>query len=253
MVLIKTATEQAALRTGGKLLGEVLLRLSQQVQPQVRLIELERSADQLIRSVGAIPAFKGYKGYANVLCTSVNNEVVHCPPTRRRLNNGDILSIDIGLIYQGMYLDAAITVPVGVITPQAQHLINVTRTALYEKARAVLRPGNTIGDIGYAIQTYVESESLSVVRDLVGHGIGTELHEEPAVPNFGKAHTGLELQIGMAIAVEPMVNVGRPGVQFEGDGWRVVTKDGSLSAHFEHTFLITATGNDMLTVLPDSQ
>lgn len=251
MAFIKTVAEQEALRRGGKLLGQVLAQLIALVQPNVRLNELERAADEYIRAGGAIPAFKGYRGYSSVLCTSINNEVVHCPPTRRRLNNGDILSIDIGLIYQGMYLDAAITVPVGTISPAAAHLLRVTKTALHEKARAIIKPGNTVGDIGYAVQAYVESEGLSVVRDLVGHGIGAALHEDPPIPNFGKPHTGPTLQVGMAIAVEPMVNIGRPGVVFEDDGWRVVTKDGSLSAHFEHTFLITTHGCDMLTALPN--
>lgn len=251
MALIKTAAEQEALRVGGRILGQVLAELMKMAQPNIRLTELERAADQFIRAQGAIPAFKGYRGYSSVLCTSINNEVVHCPPTRRRLSNGDILSIDIGLIYQGMYLDSAVTVPVGTISAAAQHLLQVTRTALYEKAQAVIKPGNTIGDIGHAIQTYVESEGLAVVRDLVGHGIGTQLHEDPPIPNFGKPHTGMSLQAGMAIAVEPMVNIGRPGVVFEDDGWRVVTKDGSLSAHFEHTFLITTSGCDIVTALPD--
>lgn len=253
MALIKTSLEQAALRTGGQMLGHVLHQLTILAQPKMRLTELEREADHLIRAAGAVPAFKGYRGYSSVLCTSVNNEVVHCPPTRRRLNNGDILSIDIGLIYQGMYLDSAVTIPIGNISTEAEHLIHVTRTALHEKARAAIKPDNTLGDIGYAIQTYVEGEGLSVVRDLVGHGIGSDLHEEPPIPNFGKPRTGLTLQPGMAIAVEPMVNIGRPAVVFESDGWRVVTKDGSLSAHFEHTFLITDSGCDMVTAYENTR
>lgn len=249
MITIKTPAEQAALRQSGRILADVMNQLISMVRPGVRLLDLEEAAERLIVAAGAVPAFKGYKGYKNVLCTSVNNEVVHCPPSARLLENGDILSIDNGVVYQGMYSDCAVTVPVGHISDEAKHLIQVTRDALYVQALAVIKPGSTIGDIGHAVQTYIEAAGLGVVRSLVGHGIGHQLHEEPSIPNFGKAGRGPTLQPGMAIAVEPMVTIGSPEVDFLDDGWRVVTMDGSLSAHFEHTFLITETGCDVITQL----
>ena len=163
--------------------------------------------------------------------------MVHCPPTNRILNSGDLVSIDAGVVMAGMYSDCAVTVPVGEVSDLAKKLIMITRTSLNEIARSVIKPGNTIGDIGHAVQTYVEAQGFSVVRQLVGHGIGRHLHEEPSIPNYGSPHTGPVLKPGMAIAVEPMVNIGGADVIFQDDGWRVVTSDGSLSAHFEHTFL----------------
>lgn len=237
------------MRVAGKKLARVLDKLKLVVQPNVRLLELEQLAEQLILAEQAQPAFKGYKGYPNVLCTSVNDEVVHCKPTRQRVKNGDIISIDIGLIYQGFYADSAITVPVGNISTEAQRLLTVTSTAVNQQAWAVIKPGNTIGDIGQAVQVYVEQAGFSVVRALVGHGIGRELHEDPAIPNFGQPHTGATLKPGMTLAIEPMVNIGKAAVVFKEDGWRVVTKDHSLSAHFEHTFLVTETGCEVLTSL----
>ena len=249
MISIHNSAEQAALRASGRVLASIVNALVSQVAPGVSLLELEAMAQRLTAEAGATPAFLGYNGYKNILCTSVNQEVVHCPPTKRRLQDGDIISIDAGVIYQGMYSDCAVTVPVGNVTDQAKRLIEVTRTALYEIAKAQVKPGNTIGDIGHAIQTYVEAAGFSVVRSLVGHGIGKELHEEPSVPNYGKPHTGPKLKPGMAIAIEPMVNIGGADVVFEADGWRVVTVDGQLSAHFEHTFLVTDQGCDVLTQL----
>lgn len=249
MITIKSKDEQAALRGSGKILSQVVTALMQQVAPGITLLDLERTADRLIREAGAKPAFKGYRGYSNILCTSVNEEVVHCPPTDRVLSNGDIISIDAGVIHDGMYSDCAVTVPVGTVSAEATRLIDVTRTALYEKAAAVIKPGATIGDIGHAIQTYIEPTGFTIVRSLVGHGIGRQLHEEPSIPNYGTQGKGIRLEPGMAIAVEPMVNQGIADVIFQDDGWRVVTGDGKLSAHFEHTFLITATGHELITRL----
>lgn len=249
MIQIYSAQDQAGLRASGTVLAKVVNALVNMVAPGVTLLQLEQTASELIAQAGAKPAFLGYHGYKNVLCTSVNQEVVHCPPTARVLMAGDIVSIDAGVILNGMYSDCAVTVPVGEISPEAKRLIAVTRTALYEVARQVIQPGNTIGDIGYAIQTYVEQQGFSIVRQLVGHGIGRHLHEEPSIPNYGAAHSGPTLKAGMVIAVEPMVNSGKPDVNFEADGWRVVTNDDSLSAHFEHTFLLTATGCEVLTQL----
>ncbi|EKD76589.1 MAG: Methionine aminopeptidase [uncultured bacterium] len=247
MITIKSPVERTNLRASGKILGRVVKALMEQVAPGVRLLDLELTADRIIRTAGAKPAFKGYRGYSNILCTSVNEEVVHCPPTDRVLCDGDIVSIDAGVIYNGMYSDCAVTVPVGNVSSEAQWLINVTRTALYEKAAGVIKPGSTIGDIGHAIQSFVEPTGFTIVRSLVGHGIGRNLHEEPSIPNYGMPDKGIELKPGMAIAVEPMINQGVADVIFQDDGWRVVTSDGKLSAHFEHTFLITETGHELIT------
>ncbi|EKD79233.1 MAG: Methionine aminopeptidase [uncultured bacterium] len=249
MIHIHTPKEQAGLRASGQVLAQVMNALIAAVRPGVTLLQLERVAADTIQQAGAQPAFVGYHGYKNVLCTSVNEEVVHCPPTTRALQAGDLVSIDAGVIVDGMYSDCAVTVPVGDVSDAAKQLISVTRTALYDIARSVIKPGNTIGDIGHAVQAYVESHGFSVVRQLVGHGIGRHLHEEPSIPNYGKPHTGLVLKPGMAIAVEPMVNIGGADVTFQDDGWRVVTSDSSLSAHFEHTFLITEAGCEVLTEL----
>ncbi|MFA6474869.1 MAG: type I methionyl aminopeptidase [Patescibacteria group bacterium] len=247
MIHIHTPGEQTNLRASGKLLGDILRQLVAFTKPGVTLLQIEQLAQRLIQKEKAKPAFLGYHGYKNILCTSVNEEVVHCPPTGRVLLDGDILSIDAGVIVHGMYSDAAVTIPVGKISATAQKLIDVTRTSLYEIGVAQIKPGNKIGDIGHAIQTYVEQHGFSVVKQLVGHGIGRHLHEDPAIPNYGEAHIGAILKPGMAIAVEPMVNVGKEDVIFEDDGWRVVTTDGTLSAHFEHTFLVTDTGCEVLT------
>lgn len=249
MSLIKTSKEQEAIRASCQILASLLNYLIPLVQPGVHLLTLEEYAADFIKKAGAKPAFKGYKGYKNILCTSINEEVVHCPPTARQLQSGDILSIDAGVIYKGMYSDCAITLPVGEIADEAKKLIQVTRDSLYLEAVNVIKPGNTLGDIGHAVQSYVEAAGYSVVRSLVGHGVGSKLHEDPAIPNYGKPHTGLTLKAGMVIAVEPMVNVGTAEVIFQPDGWRVVTADGKLSAHFEHTILVTATGCEVLTAL----
>lgn len=249
MIPIKTPREQDNLRESGRILASIVNALVDMVEPGIRLMDLETKAEQMMQSAGVKPAFKGYKGYQHVLCTSVNNEVVHCPPTKRVLQAGDIISIDAGIVYNKMYSDCAVTVPVGDIGPEAARLIEVTRTALYQHGLQMIRPGGTIGDIGSAIQQYVEQAGFSIVRSLVGHGIGAQLHEEPSIPNFGSPGKGVQLQPGMAIAVEPMVNQGKVDVEFENDGWRVVTTDGKLSAHFEHTFLITSNGCEIITQL----
>jgi methionyl aminopeptidase len=197
---------------------------------------------------GATSAFKGYRGYPCVLCTSVNEQVVHGIPSKERvLREGDIVSIDTGVVLDGYYGDSAITVPVGAeVTPKAKRLLDVTRRSL-ETAIKVVRPGATLGDIGAAVQEVVEADGFSVVREFVGHGIGTRMHEDPQVPNYGQRGMGTKLRAGMVLAIEPMVNVGKPGVQVLSDGWTAVTEDGSLSAHFEHTVAVTAEGAVILT------
>lgn len=249
MITIKTAQEQQYLRASGRILSSVVKALRDMVAPGVTLLDLENEADRIIKASDAVPAFKGYKGYENILCTSVNEEVVHCPPTDRELQSGDIVSIDAGVIYKEMYSDCAITVPVGNVSTEADRLITITRESLYQAAVAVIAPGNTIGDIGAAVQEHVEAAGFSIVRSLVGHGIGKQLHEEPSIPNYGKPGKGTKLKPGMAIAVEPMVNLGAASVDFQSDGWRVVTSDGTMSAHFEHTFLITSNGHEIITQL----
>jgi len=201
-----------------------------------------------LNELGAKAAFKGYHGFPCVLCTSVNSEVVHgIPSSKRVLKDGDIVSVDFGVVVDGYYGDAAITVPVGEkIDPKTARLLEVTERSLHAGIAAV-RPGATLGDVGAAVQGVVEAEGFSVVRDFVGHGIGVHMHEDPQVPNFGQAGRGMKLKTGMVIAIEPMVNAGGPDVQVLGDGWTAVAKDGSMSAHFEHTVAVTATGARVLT------
>jgi len=246
MITIKTAEDIKKLKAGGRILSLVLDDLSQMAKPGVSLLDLEKRAEKLIQQKGAKPAFKGYQGYPAILCTSVNEEVVHCPPTSRKLKTGDILSIDCGVQYQGLYTDSARTIAIGSINDAARNLLNITATSLH-LAMHYIKEGNTIGDIGAAIQEYVEFHDLFVVKSLVGHGVGYKVHEDPKIPNYGKAKTGPLLKAGMVICVEPMVNIGTSEIKFHTDGWRVTTKDKSLSAHFEHTILVKENGAEIIT------
>jgi methionyl aminopeptidase len=211
-------------------------------------MDLERAAEKLIRDSGAKPAFKGYYDYPCVLCTSINDEIVHGIPNESRvLKAGDIVSIDVGVVLEGFYGDAAVTVPVGdEISPETRKLLDVTRESL-QKAIEQMRIGNTVGDVGAAVQELVEANGFSVVRDFVGHGIGTRLHEDPQVPNFGSRGHGTRLKEGMVLAIEPMVNAGKPGARLLEDKWTAVTEDGSASAHFEHCVAVTKNGPLVLT------
>jgi methionyl aminopeptidase len=210
-------------------------------------MEMERAAEKKIQELGAKPAFKGYRDYPCVLCTSINDEVVHgIPSERRRLKEGDIVSIDCGVVLDGYYSDAAITVPVGDLAPERQKLLDVTRASL-DRAIQKARVGNTVGDIGSAVQAHVEASGFSVVREFVGHGIGTQMHEDPQVPNYGHAGQGMRLREGMVLAIEPMVSAGKPEVRLLGDNWTAVTEDGSPSAHFEHCVAVTRYGPLVLT------
>ena len=209
--------------------------------------ELDRLAEEYIKRHGGIPAFKGYRGYPRSLCVSVNEEVVHGIPGKRKLKEGDIVSLDLGVLMDGYYGDAAITVPVGKVSELAKKLIKVTEEALY-RGIEMARPGNRLSDISYAIQNHVEKAGFSVVREFVGHGIGKELHEEPQVPNFGPPNRGPRLEPGMVLAIEPMVNTGTWEVRILPNGWTVVTADGGLSAHFEHTVAITDNGPEILSL-----
>ena len=236
------------MRRAGAVVREVLELTRSLVKPGATTLDLEKAAVARLAKLGAKPAFKGYHGFPCVLCTSVNSEVVHgIPSAKRVLKEGDIVSVDFGAIVNGFFGDAAITVPVGEkIDPQTARLLRVTEASLYA-AIDVVRPGATLGDVGAAVQGVVEAEGFSVVRDFVGHGIGTSMHEDPQVPNYGQAEHGMKLREGMVIAIEPMVNAGKPEVHVLGDGWTAVTVDGSMSAHFEHTVAVTATGARVLT------
>ncbi len=236
------------MRRAGQVVREVLELVRSQVKPGATTLDLEKAAEGRLAELGVKAAFKGYHGFPCCLCTSVNSEVVHgIPSPKRILKDGDIVSLDFGAVVDGYFGDAAITVPVGEkIDPETARLLKVTETSL-NAAIEVVRPGATLGDVGFAVQKVVEAEGFSVVRDFVGHGIGVHMHEDPQVPNFGVAGRGMKLRAGMVIAIEPMVNAGKPDVVVLGDGWTAVTADGSMSAHFEHSVAVTATGARVLT------
>jgi len=228
------------MREAGRLVGEVLTELAGHVAVGVSTGDLDALAEKRIRQAGATPAFKGYHGYPAAICASINDEVIHgIPSGRRLLQGGDIISIDVGAALDGYYGDSAITLPVGAVSEQAATLLRVTDEAL-QKAIEQVRPGSRISDISAAVQRHVESHGFSVVREFVGHGIGQKMHEEPQVPNYGEPGRGPRLSEGMVLAIEPMVNAGKAAVKVLADGWTAVTRDGSLSAHFEHTVAVTA-------------
>jgi len=246
-VVLKSSQEIEKMRRAGQVVREVLELVRSRVKPGATTFDLEKAAQERLNELGVKAAFKGYHGFPCVLCTSVNSEVVHgIPSPKRVLKQGDIVSVDFGVVIDGYYGDAAITVPVGKVTPDAERLLKVTEASL-QAGIAVVRPGATLGDVGAAVQKVVEREGFSVVRDFVGHGIGAQMHEEPQVPNFGEAGRGMKLRAGMVIAIEPMVNAGKPDVVVLDDGWTAVAKDGSMSAHFEHTVAVTPTGARILT------
>jgi len=246
-IKLKEPDQIEKMRRSGRIVREVLDATAKLAVPGASTIDLERAAERQIRELGATPAFKGYRGYPCVLCTSVNQEIVHgIPSTRRLLKAGDIVSIDCGVVLDGYYGDAAITVPVEETSPKLQKLMQVTREALYQGIEQA-RLGNALGDVSSAVQQHVEANGFSIVREFVGHGIGTELHEEPQVPNFGRRGDGLPLLEGMVLAIEPMVNAGRPGARLLNDNWTAVTEDGSYSAHFEHCVAVTKDGPLILT------
>ncbi|MGA3084949.1 MAG: type I methionyl aminopeptidase [Thermodesulfobacteriota bacterium] len=246
MIFLKSPEEIEKMRTSGKLVAEILMEIRGRIKPGVTTQELDLLAARLSLKKKARPAFKGYHGFPFSLCVSVNEEVVHGFPSGRRLREGDIVSLDFGVFHDGYYGDAALTQAVGKITPQAEELIKVTRESLF-KGLEQMRAGRRLGDISFAVQQYVESHKFSVVRQFVGHGIGKSLHEDPQVPNFGEEGRGIFLKPGMVLAIEPMVNAGSSEVEIKADGWTAVTKDRSLSAHFEHTIAITENGFRILT------
>lgn len=246
MVYLRDRTEIEAIRAAAQLVGRTLDMLRERVRPGVTTGELDRLAEEFIRSHGGRPAFKGYRGFPASICPSVNDEVVHAIPGDTVLREGDIVGIDVGVEMGGYYGDAARTFPVGEVSEEARRLLAVGDEAL-RRGIAQARPGQRVGDISHAIQSHVEGHGYSVVRTLVGHGIGREMHEEPQVPNFGPPHRGPRLMAGQVLAIEPMINAGGPDVTMRPDGWTVVTSDGSLSAHFEHTVAVGEQGPEILS------
>jgi len=246
MLQIKSKRELDLMRESGRLVSEILSKLATQVAPGVSLEQLDAEAERLTREAGAMPAFKGYLGYRHTLCTSVNEQVVHGIPGPRVLKDGDILGLDFGLVLQGYYGDSAVTLPVGRISAVAHRLLSVTRDSLYAAIEAS-RPGNTLKDVARAVESTVRPHGYGVVRDFVGHGIGQKLHEDPQVPNYEDGASSLVLRPGMTIAIEPMINEGTPEVRVLADRWTAVTKDGKLSAHFEHTIAISEGAPEVLT------
>ena len=246
MIVCKSPAEIERMRAANALVANVLAELEAMVAPGVTTADLDEVAERLVREGGAEPAFKGYRGYPATLCASVNEQVVHGIPSPRKLVEGDIISLDMGVKLNGFFGDSAVTVPVGRVSAETAALLRVTREAL-EKAIGEVKLGGRISDIGHAVQQHVEANGFSVVREFVGHGIGASLHEEPQIANYGEPGRGPRLAEGMTLAIEPMVNMGRPAVRVLADGWTAVTKDGSLSAHFEHTVAVTKSGPLVMT------
>ena len=230
---------------------EILTELGGMIKPGVTALDLEEVAEKRIREAGGIPAFKGYRGYPNCLCASVNEQIIHGIPSSRQFREGDIVSLDLGVVFDGYYGDSAVTIPVGIIHEPVQKLVRVTEESLNLAVEKV-RVGNRLGDISATVQQHAEQNGFSVVREFVGHGIGTQLHEDPQIPNFGKPGRGPELREGMVFAIEPMVNQGTSAVRVLADQWTTVTVDGGFSAHFEHMVAVTAQGPEVLTTLNHS-
>ena len=249
MIVLKTGRELKIMREACRISAGALQTAGKAVEPGVTTAEIDKLAEDYIRSQGGVPNFKNYEGYPATACISINNEVIHGIPTAKRvLKAGDIVSIDLGAKFEGYHGDNAATFACGDVSPEAKRLMDTTKESLYEGIAAAVA-GGRIGDISHAVQSYVEARGYSVVRQFVGHGIGTSLHEAPEVPNFGTAGRGFRLMPGMTLAIEPMVNAGGSEVKILPDGWTVLTKDGSLSAHFEHTVVITADGPKIMTLL----
>jgi methionyl aminopeptidase len=246
MIIRKSPEEIDKIADAGQILARCLTMLRGKARPGVTTGDLDLAAEKFIRSQGATPAFKGYRGFPGSICASPNSMVVHGIPGPFKLSRGDILSIDVGVVLDGWVADAAITVPVGQVSPVARRLLETTKAALFAAAEQC-RPGNRLGDVSHAVQRRVEADGFSVVRSLVGHGIGRDMHEDPQIPNFGEPGTGVELLPGMVLAVEPMVNVGDHAIRMGSDNWSVYSQDGSLAAHFEHSVAVTEEGPRILT------
>jgi methionyl aminopeptidase len=248
MIYLKSPAEIEKMKKAGRIVAIAHEEVRKAIKPGVTTKELDRICEEVILSFGATPAFKGYHGYPASICVAINDQVVHGIPDETQLRNGDIIGIDIGAEFEGYYGDSAKTWPVGEVSHNVRSLLRVTEEALYKGIHEA-RLGNRLSDISYAVQSHVEANGFSVVRDLVGHGIGRSMHEDPQVPNYGRPGWGPRLKEGMVLAIEPMVNIGAYDVLLLDDGWTIVTKDGSLSAHFEHTVAITPSGPLILTTL----
>ena len=246
MIILKSDREIDYMRDAGKIVAQTLVEIQNAVKPGVSTLELDKIAEKYIISCGAIPAFKGYGGFPATICSSINEEVVHGIPGLKKLKNGDNVSIDVGAVINGYNGDSAVTFPVGKVTDEMQELLNVTEQSLYKGIEQAI-DGNRLGDISNAVQTCAEKHSYGIVRDYVGHGIGRKMHEDPQIPNFGAAGRGPRLKAGMALAIEPMINLGTHEVKTLHDGWTVVTKDKKPSAHFEHTIVVTDGKPEILT------
>ncbi|MGE5675358.1 MAG: type I methionyl aminopeptidase [Mycobacterium leprae] len=246
MIILKSPREIEIMREAGRLVYEVHMAMAKIVAPGVTTRELDALAEKLIRAAGGVPTFKGYNGFPASICASINDEVVHGIPGKRKLNDGDVIAIDLGITYRGYVGDSAYTWPVGNVDPETLRLLDVTRGSL-EKGIAECHPGKRLGDIGHAVQAYAEAAGFGVVRDYVGHGVGAQMHEDPQIPNYGPGGTGPVLKPGMVLAIEPMINAGTWEVRTLPDKWTVVTVDGRPSAHFEHTVAITENGPLILT------
>jgi len=252
MIIRKTPEQVDQMAAAGDILVRTMKVLKSKARPGITTLELDEAAEKFIRSQGAVPSFKGYRGFPGSICASPNSMVVHGIPGSYECKRGDVLSIDIGVTYEGWVADAAVTVPIGPISTDAKRLLEVTKDSLFAGVEQMV-PGNHLGDVSAAIQRHVESKGLSVIRTLVGHGIGREMHEEPQVPNFGEPGRGPELEEGTVLAIEPMVNAGGPLVRMGDDGWSVFSEDGSLAAHFEFTVAVTPDGPRILTPWHESE
>lgn len=248
MIEIKTPAEIESMRRASRVVAEVLKQLKPRVKPGVTTAELDKFAEQRVRELGAVPAFLGYRGYPATLCVSINEEIVHgIPSPKRVIREGDIVSLDMGAVAGGFYGDAALTVAAGEVSAPARRLMDVTRVSL-EKALEAVKAGARLGDVSHAVEAYALANGMAVVKEFTGHGIGRRLHEEPSIPNFGRAGTGPVLKAGMTLAIEPMLCLGRADVVVKNDGWTAVSADGSLAAHYEHTVAVTEDGCDILSV-----
>lgn len=252
MIIYKSEEEIKGIKKSNQIVAKILDELSSMIKPGIQTKDLDEYAESRARDMGAVPAFKGYRGFPFSLCTSINEEIVHGLPSSRTLREGDIISLDFGILYEGFYGDAAVTYPIGNVTPVAKQLINTAETAFY-KGIEQIREGNRISDISHAVQTYVEAQGFSIIRTFVGHGIGLSLHEEPQVPNFGPSGRGPKIRKGLVLAIEPMIAVGDWRVEVLADDWTAVTIDRSLSAHYEHTVALTQRGLEILSALEDKE
>jgi len=250
MIIYKSEEEIRSMKRSNQIVAKILSELGLMIKPGIQTKDLNEYAERRTREMDAVPAFKGYRGYPASLCTSINEEIVHGIPSSRTLRSGDIISLDFGVVYDGFYGDAAVTYPVGEITPRVEKLIATARES-FAMGLAKIKEGNRLSDISYAIQSHVESQGFSVIRSFVGHGIGFSLHEEPQVPNFGSPGRGPKLRPGMVLAIEPMIAIGNWEVEILSDNWTAVTKDRSISAHYEHTVALTQNGVEILSLPED--